>query len=444
MNFRLAVVIASGFMLTACRPESSHRGAGGSAGTSAGGSASSHASADQSGGSGGASAGASSTKVGSSASPDSSGGKSASGGSQAGASAPVSSGGQAGVSSASSSLGGSDPGGAAGGVSGGASSSTIASGGSGSSSSSSAKGSGTSAGTTTIGTSTGAGTGGTSGASSSSAGVRVDSSGTPLASPGDSKNGSSQYLNLGDFRLINNKWGSDSLGCKTTMRVFVNSDRTMGWEFNRATCGGNDEKPDYPEIEFGIHPFGSNSSLVTSPTFASTTLLPLQIKDINSASVTLDSLSISLQNANSWNLNVEFWLSQRNPLTDPNPGVHAEVIAFWGWENGRWPCDKALTAKLTAGDKSYHLCHQSDTWNNGQWRYFQFWVDGGPLTNYSGKVDIKAFLSWLASAYNYSKDLWVARIEVGSEIDDNTSGSVKLKNITFEVNGTSKSVELAK
>jgi hypothetical protein len=272
----------------------------------------------------------------------------------------------------------------------------------------------------------------------------VDSSGVPLAAPGDSKNGSSQYLNLGDFRLINNKWGADSLGCKTTMRIFVNADRTFGWEFNRATCGGNDEKPDYPEIEFGINPFGPSSSLVTSPTFSSTALLPLQIKDIKSASVTLDSLSISLQNANSWNLNVEFWLSQRNPLTDANPGVHAEVIVFWGWENGRWPCDTALNAKVTAGDKGYKLCHQSDTWNNGQWRYFQFWVDGGPLTNYSGKVDLKAFLSWLVSSYKYSQDLWVTRFEVGSEIDDNTSGSVKLKNVTFEVNGTSKSLELSR
>jgi hypothetical protein len=35
-------------------------------------------------------------------------------------------------------------------------------------------------------------------------------------------------------------------------------------------------------------------------------------------------------------------------------------------------------------------------------------------------------------------------IEVGSEIDDNTSGSAKLKNITFEVNVTGKSLELAK
>ena len=34
-------------------------------------------------------------------------------------------------------------------------------------------------------------------------------------------------------------------------------------------------------------------------------------------------------------------------------------------------------------------------------------------------------------------------IEVGSEIDDNTSGSVTVKNITFEVNGTSKTIELA-
>jgi alpha/beta superfamily hydrolase len=58
-------------------------------------------------------------------------------------------------------------------------------------------------------------------------------------------------------------------------------------------------------------------------------------------------------------------------------------------------------------------------------------------------VDAKALLDWLVSNYGYSRDLWVTRFEVGSEIDDNTSGSVAVKNITFEVNGTSKTIELA-
>lgn len=280
-----------------------------------------------------------------------------------------------------------------------------------------------------------------SGGSSGTAGAStVDQNGVPLAKPGDQKTQSREYLNLGDFRVLINKWGSDELGCNTSMRVFVNDDRTFGWSFDRGGCGGNDQKPDYPEIEFGIHPFGIGSSLETSPPFPSTTLLPLQIKDITSASILIDDLNINLQKTESWNIDFEFWLSQRNPVTDPNPGVYAEVIGFWGWEDGRWPCDKS--GNVSSGGKTYRLCHQDDNWAGGRWRYFQFWVEGGPNRNFSGKVDIKPFLDWLVNNWGYSKDLWVTRLEVGSEIDDNTSGTVTLRNISFEVNGTTKTVQL--
>jgi hypothetical protein len=264
----------------------------------------------------------------------------------------------------------------------------------------------------------------------------VDQNGIPLAKPGDSKNGSREYLNLGDMRLIANKWGSDELGCNTSLRVFVNNDRTFGWEFDRGACGGDKAKPDYPEIEFGIHPFGAGNSLATTPSFSSTSVLPIQIKDITSASVTLDNLSISIQRATTYNLNFEFWLSQRNPVTDPNPGVHAELITFLGWQDS-WACDKS--GSVQAGDKGFGLCHQDDAWAGGKWRYFQFRLNGGSVNSVSGKLDVKALLEWLVTNAGYSRDLWVTRLEVGSDIDDHTAGSVTLRNITFEVNGTSKS-----
>jgi len=266
----------------------------------------------------------------------------------------------------------------------------------------------------------------------------------PLAAAGDKKSASKEYLNLGDFRLLDNKWGSDELGCSgTQLSIYVNPDKSLGWDIDRPTCGGEGQKPDYPEIEFGIHPFGIGSSLQTSPPFSSTTLLPLQIKNISSASITLDNLNISLSKTGSWNLSWELWLSQRNPVTDPNPGVYAEIIAFWGWEAARWPCDKTISGSVSSGGKTYKLCHKVDDWSNGQWRYVQYWVDGGPLQNFSGKVDVKAFLDAAVSSFGYSTDFWVTRFEVGSEIDDQTAAKVSLKNITFEVNGTSKSVELA-
>ena len=299
-----------------------------------------------------------------------------------------------------------------------------------------------SGGSTGSGGSTASGTGGMMGAG----GARVDMNGIGLARPGDMTNVSRKYLNMGEMRLVNNRWGSDELGCAgTTQRVLINTDGTFGWEFNRPACGGAKAKPDYPEVEFGVAPFGANSPLLTTPAFSTTTLLPKQIKDLTSASVTVNNMNITLQKPTIWNINFEVWLSQRNPVTDPNPGVYAEIIAFWGWEDGRWACGDAEKAKpgLTAGTHSYKLCHQSDTWADGQWRFYNFNVDSGPLRTYSGKVDVKAFIDWVVTQYGISRDLWVTRIEVGSEIDDNTQGSVKIQSLTFEINGTQKKPELA-
>src|SRR6266540_3978461 len=293
----------------------------------------------------------------------------------------------------------------------------------------------------TAGTNGGAGTTGAAGT-----GVKMDQGGIPLAKVGDMTNVSKKYLNLGDMRLINNRWGSDELGCAgTTQRVFINNDadKSIGWEFNRPACGGAKAKPDYPEVEFGVAPFGANSSLLTSPAFSSTTLLPIQIKNITSASVQVDGLQISLQSPTIWNIDFEIWISMRNPLTDSNPDEFAEIIAFWGWENGRWACDKS--GSMQGGTSMYNMCHQSDSWADGKWRFYQFNVGGGPLLSYNGKVDVKAFIDFIKNSYGGSitTEMWLTRIEVGSEIDDNTRGSVKIKNLTFEVNGQTRSKELA-
>ena len=91
----------------------------------------------------------------------------------------------------------------------------------------------------------------------------------------------------------------------------------------------------------------------------------------------------------------------------------------------------------------YTLCHQDDNWASGQWRYYQFRVGDGSDTNirtsFSGSIDIKAFLDYLVNTRGYSTELWVTRLEIGSEIDDDTSGTVTMSGITFEVNGETRS-----
>ena len=91
---------------------------------------------------------------------------------------------------------------------------------------------------------------------------------------------------------------------------------------------------------------------------------------------------------------------------------------------------------------SFTMCHQSDTWGSG-WRFFNFVVTNGPLASYNGKVDIKAILDYVMSQYTgFTSSMYLTRMEVGTEIDDNTTGTTKINNLTFEVNGTSKAVTL--
>jgi hypothetical protein len=246
------------------------------------------------------------------------------------------------------------------------------------------------------------------------------------------------YFKMGDMRLINNDWGSKARNCNTPYKIFIKTDKSFGWEFNRGSCGGSGSSPDFPEVEFGIHPFGTNKSSVTSPDFTSTKLLPLQIKDINSASVKVDQMTIELQNASSWDMTFEMWFTNQHPITGNHSCAVAEIMLFWGWSDGYWPCDQSGT--FTSGGTTYALCHKADGWGCG-WKYYQYRMNGGPARTYNSKLDVKAVLDHLVNKEGMSKDLWVSRFEVGTEIDDNTSGKVTIKSITFEVNGVSKSPE---
>jgi hypothetical protein len=280
---------------------------------------------------------------------------------------------------------------------------------------------------------------------------------TPPASP--------YYFNLGDIRLINNQWGSDALGCSGTQQsVCINSDGTIGWKFNRPACGGMRGDPDFPEVEFGVAPFGNTSSLLTTPTYSSTTLLPIQIGNLNTATLGLSSYSTNITSTLSssyWDGNFEFWISRDDPTKTANAGVYAEIIMFMNYEpnrtsssGGGWTCDHSGT--VTAGSYTFNLCHQADNWSNNQWRFFNFNLSGATSnatnTPSNGTADIKAILSWVMSTYGnstassgggagaFSNSMYLTRIEVGTEVDDNTAGSVKISNLSFNINGTTKGI----
>jgi len=321
----------------------------------------------------------------------------------------------------------------------------------------SAGGNGAGGGNTSAGGNTGnSGGGGNDGSGGTGFNPDVDESGQGNAKAGDSSNVNQAYLKLGEIRILNNNWGSEDLNCgNSAFSVFVNDNKSFGWTFDRGSCGGGGSKPDFPQIEFGVHPFGQDSPLATSPDYSSTSLLPLQIKDINSASVNIENLNVQLDSEGSWNITFEFWVSERDPLT-ADAGVYAEVMTFWGWQGGRWPeppngegpLGNDAGKEISSGEKTYKLWVQDDSWAEQPpdwpqgWRYFQFRDNNGPQRSFSGRLDVKPFIDYLVSK-GYSQDFWITRLEVGSEIDDGTKGKVTLDNISFEINNETRSAVIA-
>jgi hypothetical protein len=299
--------------------------------------------------------------------------------------------------------------------------------------------------------------GGTGGVDGGTGGTQstLDANNVDIAAPGAMTAENQAYLRIGptgEIRILNNNWGSEDLGCSGSMfSVFYNADKSFGWTFNRPACGGNNEHPDFPQIEFGIHPFGVGNDLATSPEFSSTTLMPKRISEIQTASVEVDNLNIQLTNPSKWNITFEFWLSETDPreqgVADQSQHrAYAELMTFWGWEPNRWPDIEPNHAPavdqagpdISNGGKNYKLWVHRNSWANG-WRYFQFRDTSGSKQNFDGSIDVKALLTYLTQNYSYSDQLWVTRLEVGSEIDDNTAGTVTVDNITFTVNGESRS-----
>lgn len=318
------------------------------------------------------------------------------------------------------------------------------------------------------------GTGGTPGTGGMT--TTTDPGGVPLATlssgclsgkppTGPTPPSSPYYFNLGDIRLINNQWGSDALNCSGTQQsVCINSDGTIGWKFDRPTCGGKRADPDFPEVEFGVAPFGNQSSLLTTPTYSSTTLLPIQISSLNTATLGLSGYTTNITSTLSssyWDGNFEFWISREDPTKNADAGVYAEIIMFMNYEPNRtnssaggWTCDHSGT--VAAGSYTFNLCHQADNWSNNQWRFFNFNLSGATSnatnTPANGTADIKAILSWVMSNYanstassgggagSFSNSMYLTRIEVGTEVDDDTAGSVKISNLSFNINGTTKGI----
>jgi hypothetical protein len=289
----------------------------------------------------------------------------------------------------------------------------------------------------------GLGNGGGSGAAGAGgSGMVPGETKATVTAPASSKV-SSDYFVLGEARLLNNNWGAQALGCNAPYEIFVNTDKTFGWRWDRAAtkCGGDKSKPDYPEVEFGMHPFGVSQQLITSPDYSSTTVLPIQVKDVTTASVKIEGLTIVTTSDAAWNMNFEMWFCEQHPATGTHTTAYGETMNWFGWSSDQYNWNGVL-GSLEAG-QSYDLLHSDDHWPAGQaqqWKYRQYRLKN-PTKQFNGTVDVKKILDHLVGE-GWPTSLWIARFEVGTELDDGSAGTVTIKKITFEVNGQERATEV--
>ena len=129
--------------------------------------------------------------------------------------------------------------------------------------------------------------------------------------------------------------------------------------------------------------------------------------------------------------------------TGTHTTAYGETMNWFAWSSDQYGWNGVI-GTLDAGQK-YNLYVSRDDWPTAtatsQWKYRQYRLTTSTRP-YSGTVDVKKLLDHLTGSENWSKDLWISRFEIGTELDDGSSGTVTIKNVTFEVNGQKRSTEI--
>jgi hypothetical protein len=256
------------------------------------------------------------------------------------------------------------------------------------------------------------------------------------------------------MHLLSNRW-TDPMATET---LFLDTNGSFGWTWQRGATGPTgaaNDYPNYPEIEFGVNPWGEDE-MGDLTNVSTTDLLPLQVSNIHSASMTVNVDADIMTAGNGWNLAFEMWLSPQDPtkgMTNPE----YEIMVFLGNYANYYPTSPGGTnnaactpvvsgincgVQVESAGNSYTLFSMSSSWAGPPaYNYLQFRDSAnGPGTNngvnlpFNGTLDIYAFLQ----AVNPPGDLYVTRFELGDETYQNTQGTTTITSVSFEVNGTTE------
>ena len=253
----------------------------------------------------------------------------------------------------------------------------------------------------------------------------------PKVDPRGTRYCDKEVLHLGEIRMEANEWSDTN----QTTCIFLDKDGSFGIEWKRGETGtkkaDGSSVPNYPKAEFGAAPWSSDEA----PAKSSTALLPIQLKDLESAGMTLDVTTVTVTN-HGWNLAFELWLSDEDP-TQGKARPRAELMIFLGNQPRYWPWEPK-GGTFNDGNNTYTLYESSDEWH--EWGYYRQWRlgDTDGTVEFKGKVDIGAFLKHHMEADGWDGNLWLTRFEIGNETYQNSGGTTRFRELTFEINGRSR------
>lgn len=215
--------------------------------------------------------------------------------------------------------------------------------------------------------------------------------------------------------------------------VWLKEDGTFGWNWTRGATGmaPTPTYPNYPEVEFGINPWANGSGT------SSTTLLPKKIKDITSASMTLD-VNTAITGGNSstgWNLAFELWFTDADPTAGP-AAVKGELMVFLANAPNYYPTPAKTDIVVQSAGKNYKLFESADDW--GDWGYYRQYRLDTQDGAFNGELDIMPFLQRYLNEEGGNGEYYVTRFEIGNEVFQNSGGTTTFKSLSFEVNGETR------
>ena len=235
------------------------------------------------------------------------------------------------------------------------------------------------------------------------------------------KCGRDQIIEIGSRRLTTNMWGAplDENISPLDNCVFINYDGSFGWSWNRtvpvALSGETDPFPIYPSVGTGTDPWGGYS---TSKYF------PVRIMNVSSFTLEVRYQYSALPSpSDSVNLAYDIWITDTDK---PNHEIPRKEIMIWlNRLNVPMPEDKRLE-DVSDGYNTYRQYAYGN--------YTAFIIDSAPSSGIKYQnANPRKLIDYLVAKGTLSSDLWISKIDLGSEVYK-SQGKINILKLNMRIN----------